>query len=101
MGGILKGLDRDFVYNLCLASRARKAKAWEWARETGGNFWRTADDVGAQRSLWENMSLFGFGQAGMEEWAGPGGWNDPDNILIGHILSQGKLMPTPLTPDEQ
>jgi alpha-galactosidase len=102
MGDILKRLDRDFVYNLCLASRARKAKVWEWARETGGHFWRTADDVGIEkRSLWDNMLLFGFDQAGMEKWAGPGGWNDPDNILIGHIMQGRKLAPTPLTPDEQ
>lgn len=52
-------------------------------------------------SLWESMAAFGFGQAGMEKWAGPGGWNDPDNILIGRILWQGQLVPTPLTRNEQ
>jgi len=36
-----------------------------------------------------------------ETYAGPGGWNDPDKILIGHILWNGQLSPTPLTPDEQ
>ena len=47
------------------------------------------------------MSAIGFGQAGREKWAGPGGWNDLDNILIGHILWQKKLGPTPLTKVEQ
>ena len=101
MNEALLKLDRDFVYNFC---QYGLGNVWEWGRETGGHFWRTAGDVGggaARRSLWDSMARFGFGQAGMEKWAGPGGWNDPDNILIGHIIWQGKLVPTPLTPNEQ
>lgn len=92
----LRKLDRDFVYNLC---QYGLANVWEWGREVGGNFWRTAGDVGGG---WANVTRFGFGQAGMEKWAGPGGWNDPDNINIGHIITRGgQLAPTPLTPNEQ
>ena len=97
-----KALDkvgRDLVYNLC---QYGMGEVWEWGREIGGNYWRTTDDLGVQnRTLWENMSEIGFSQAGKETYAGPGGWNDPDNILIGHILWQNKLMPSPLTQDEQ
>jgi alpha-galactosidase len=90
---------RDLVYNLC---QYGMGDVWEWGREVGGNYWRTSGDLGVQnRTLWENMSEIGFSQAGKEAFAGPGGWNDPDNILIGHILWRNKLIPSPLTPDEQ
>jgi alpha-galactosidase len=100
MGSLLKSLDRDFVFNLC---EYGFGNVWEWGREVGGNFWRTADDVGSgiDGSLWKSMDAYGFGEAGREKWAGPGGWNDPDNILLGQIMWQDKLVPTPLTKDEQ
>jgi len=99
MGDILRKLDRDFVFNLCQYGRGN---VWEWGREVGGHFWRTAGDVGGG---WNNVTRFGYGQAGMEKWAGPGGWNDPDNINIGYIYQRvpggSKLAPTTLTPNEQ
>jgi alpha-galactosidase len=99
MGGILEKLDRDFVFNLCQYGMGDVS---QWGREVGGHYWRTTGDLGDQRHpLWQNMSTIGFGQAGKEKWAGPGGWNDPDNILIGHIIWDKKLRPTPLAPDEQ
>jgi len=99
MGAILQKLGRDFVYNLCQYGRGN---VWEWGRAVGGNFWRSTGDVGgARKDLWASMQRIGFGQATIGKWAGPGGWNDPDNILIGYILWQGKLMPTPLTHNEQ
>jgi alpha-galactosidase len=51
--------------------------------------------------LWKSMDAYGFAEAGRESWAGPGGWNDPDNILLGQIIWHDKLMPTPLTQNEQ
>ena len=99
MGSLLKKLDRDVIFNLC---EYGLGDVWEWGREVGGNFWRTTGDVGiAKDGLYKSMSAFGFGQAGKEKWAGPGGWNDPDNILIGRILWKQQLTPTPLTHDEQ
>jgi len=97
MGSILKTLDRDFVFNLCEYGRGA---VWEWGREVGGNFWRTADDVGGG---WANVTKYGFGQAGMEKWAGPGGWNDPDNINIGYLAGRRGQPPAPtaLTHNEQ
>ena len=97
----LNKVGRDMVYNLC---QYGMGAVWEWGREVGGNYWRTTDDLGIQpedKSLWTSMSRIGFGQAGKEKFAGPGGWNDPDNILVGHILWDGKLVPAPLTADEQ
>ena len=99
MRDALRKQPRDFVYNLC---QYGLSDVWEWGREVGGNFWRTTGDLGiAKKGLWHSMSTIGFGQAGKEKWAGPGGWNDPDNILIGHILWEKKLQPNPLTADEQ
>jgi len=101
MRSALDKVGRDIVYNLC---QYGMGKVWEWGREVGGNYWRTTDDLGAppeDKSLWTSMSRIGFGQAGKEKFAGPGGWNDPDNILVGSILWDGKLVPTPLTHDEQ
>jgi alpha-galactosidase len=99
MGTNLQKLDRDFVFNLCEYGRG---DVWKWGREVGGNFWRTAGDLGdPKKGLWDSVSNIGFSQAGKEQWAGPGGWNDPDNILIGHILQHKELVPTPLTHNEQ
>jgi alpha-galactosidase len=99
MDAALRKLDRDFVYNLC---QYGMGNVWEWGREVGGHFWRTTGDVGeAREGLWANVEQTGFSQAGKEKWAGPGGWNDPDNILIGHIIWKKQLVPAPLTPDEQ
>ena len=99
MGGELRRQKRDMMYNLC---EYGWADVPTWGKEVGGNFWRTAGDVGAaKRGLWDLMSTIGFGQAGKEKWAGPGGWNDPDNILIGDIIWKKQLVPTPLTNNEQ
>jgi len=101
MRSALDKVGRDMVYNLC---QYGMGDVWEWGREVGGNYWRTTGDLGVppeDKSLWTSMSRIGFGQAGKEKFAGPGGWNDPDNILVGSILWGDKLVPTPLTPDEQ
>ena len=72
------------------------------ARDVDGNFWRTNGDVGIwtrrKVQLWGNVTAYGFGQAGIEKWAGPGGWNDPDNLLIGQIQVGRPLMPRAADP---
>ncbi len=103
MGSELRKQDRDFVYNLC---EYGNGEVWKWGREVGGNLWRTNGDVGYSKTheadvLWKNLTTYGFGQAGIEKWAGPGGWNDPDNILVGQIQWNGKLATAPLTHNEQ
>ena len=103
MGSELQKQDRDFVYNLC---EYGNGQVWQWGSEVGANLWRTNGDVGyaehnEAHALWKNLSTYGFGQAGIGKWVGPGAWNDPDNILIGQILWNHKLTPTPLTHNEQ
>ena len=53
---------------------------WRWGPTTG-NSWRTTGDI---RDSYESMSLIGFGQNGLEKFAGPGHWNDPDMLEIGN-----------------
>ena len=47
----------------------------------------------------------GFANAALDAYAGPGGWNDPDYILIGTVgdahHSHLSAKTTPLKPDEQ
>jgi alpha-galactosidase len=47
------------------------------------------------------MAGIGFSQAGHEEYAGPGHWNDPDMLVVGNVGWGPKLHPSRLTADEQ
>lgn len=103
MGGILKSLDRDVVLNMCQYGRG---DVWKWGRQVGGNSWRTTGDLGVV----PNTSLPGFYKVGfsnalLSEFAGPGGWNDPDYILIGTVgnarNTKAPARLTSLTHEEQ
>jgi alpha-galactosidase len=103
MGRILNGLNRDVVLNMCQYGRG---DVWKWGREQGGNSWRTTDDVGvAPNTSLPGFYNVGFATALLSQYAGPGGWNDPDYILIGTVgdarnfASPARL--TSLTHDEQ
>jgi len=103
MGGLLKDLPRDVVLNMC---QYGMGEVWNWGRSVGGNSWRTTGDLGLERG--DSLPGFyriGFANATHSADAGPGGWNDPDYILIGTVgnareeNAPGK--PTPLTHEEQ
>jgi len=112
MGTILAGLDRDFIFNL---SQYGDGEVWSWGREVGEHFWRTTGDLGwgprGVYSLWDNIYHDLDKPRDTAKRAGPGGWNDPDNLLIGYIAygpsdalqpsADLRFMPAPLTPDEQ
>lgn len=103
MGTILKGLNRDIVFNLC---QYGKGDVWKWGREVGGNSWRTTGDVGvAPNNVLPGFYYVGFANAALDKYATPGGWNDPDYILIGTVgdanNTEQPAKPTRLTPDEQ
>lgn len=102
MGGLVRKAPRDIVFNLC---QYGMGEVHQWGKAVGGNFWRTTGDISLGNtktsSFWASVDKIGFGQAGKERWAGPGGWNDPDNILIGEVLVGQTLGPTPLTREEQ
>jgi alpha-galactosidase len=69
---------RPIVFSLC---QYGIGSVWKWGPKVGGNLWRTTDDI---RDSYRSMSLIGFSQAGLEEYAGPGHWNDPDMLEIGN-----------------
>ena len=71
-----------------------------------GNSWRTAGDLGGSfEKIGEALFRDGFdlyAEKSLEDHGGPGGWNDPDYLLIGYLSNwKGATVPTPLTPNEQ
>lgn len=95
MGKALREVDRDIIYSLCQYGRK---DVWKWGSEVGGNSWRTTGDI---RDNWESISRIGFSQAGLEPFAGPGHWNDPDMLVVGYVGWSKNLRPTFLSPNEQ
>jgi alpha-galactosidase len=77
MGDALKRTGRPILYSFCQYGLQR---VWTWAPSAGGNMWRTAGDLGFN---YDRVSLVGFQQDGLERFAGPGHWNDPDMLLVG------------------
>jgi alpha-galactosidase len=78
MGEALKRTGRPILYSLC---QYGMEGVWKWGRSVGGNMWRTTDDI---RDNYYSMIFFGFSQNGLENFAGPGAWNDPDMLEIGN-----------------
>jgi alpha-galactosidase len=95
MRAALDSVKRDIVYSLC---QYGMDQVWEWGDDVGGNCWRTTGDI---TDTWQSMSSIGFGQDGHEPYAGPGHWNDPDMLVVGHVGWGPQLHPTRLTPNEQ
>jgi alpha-galactosidase len=69
---------RPIVYSLC---QYGVGSVWEWGPKVGANLWRTTDDI---RDKYRSMALIGFSQTGLEKYAGPGHWNDPDMLEVGN-----------------
>jgi len=72
---------RPMVYSLC---QYGFDAVWDWGPEVGANSWRTTGDISAN---FQSMALIGLNQDGLEKFAGPGHWNDPDMLEVGN----GKL----------
>jgi alpha-galactosidase len=69
---------RPMVYSLC---QYGWDSVWEWGPQVGANLWRTTGDISAN---FDRMSTIGRGQAGLEKYAAPGHWNDPDMLEVGN-----------------
>ena len=103
MGGILKALDRDIVFNLC---QYGMGDVWKWGGEAGGQSWRTTGDLGlAKPGRLPGFYQIGLRNAQLSEYAAPGRWNDPDYLIFGVAGdARNKDAPPrkiPLTADEQ
>jgi alpha-galactosidase len=95
MRAALNQVQRDIVFSLC---QYGMGKVWQWGAEVGGNCWRTTGDI---TDTWSSMSRIGFGQAGQENYARAGHWNDPDMLVVGYVGWSAKVRPSRLTPNEQ
>ncbi len=86
MGDALKATGRPILFSICeWGPRA----PWLWGKEVGGQMWRTSYDV---HDFWDkprnDISPIGIltsldVAANLERFAGPGGWNDPDMLVVG------------------
>lgn len=89
MRDALYAAGRPVVFSLC---EWGLSKPWEWAANVG-HLWRTTGDI---RNNWDipdakegkcwaggvviNLDM----QQGLEKYAGPGRWNDPDMLVVGN-----------------
>ena len=88
---------RPIVFSLC---EWGSHKPWHWAADVG-HLWRTCGDIGNNWNFMEAGDGSAWGgsvignldlQSGLEKYAGPGHWNDPDMLEVGN---------GGLTPDEE
>lgn len=86
---------RDIVYSLC---QYGMGDVWEWGKSVGGHYWRVSGDL---TDTWSNMSPIGFRQAGREKWTTPGGFTDPDMLVVGKVGWGPTIHDTRLKPNEQ
>jgi alpha-galactosidase len=77
----LKSTGRPIVYSFC---QYGWDAVWEWGPKDGANLWRTTGDISPD---WDRMYDLLSQQSGLEKYAGPGHWNDPDMLEVGN----GKL----------
>ncbi len=78
MHDALQKAGRPIVLSLC---QYGWNKVWEWGPSVGGNLWRTTGDI---TDRYGAMAEIGFNQNGLEKFAGPGHWNDPDMLEVGN-----------------
>jgi alpha-galactosidase len=90
MSNALLSTGRPIVFSMC---EWGTAKPWLWAKGIG-NLWRTTGDIADHfegRGKWPDGNCCWVGmvdivemQNGIETYAGPGHWNDPDMLEVGN-----------------
>jgi alpha-galactosidase len=90
MRDALKATGRPIVFSMC---EWGTAKPWQWAQDTG-NLWRTTGDIvdkWSSKRKWPDGTCCELGmldivdlQVGLDSFAGPGHWNDPDMLEVGN-----------------
>lgn len=75
---------RPIVFSLC---EWGSNKPWLWAADVG-HLWRTTGDIAdcydCRRSYSMGWKIILDSQVGLEKYAGPGHWNDPDMLEVGN-----------------
>jgi alpha-galactosidase len=85
---------RDIVFSLC---QYGMGDVYKWGKDIGGNLWRTTGDI---NDSWSSMSGIGFSHSIRSPYVKPGGWNDPDMLVVGRV-GWGSPHPSHLKPNEQ
>jgi alpha-galactosidase len=85
MSDALKKSGRPIVFSLC---EWGSTKPWLWARDVG-NLWRSTGDIVDKwtgKEKWGGLGAIDIVelQNGLETYAGPGHWNDPDMLEVGN-----------------
>jgi alpha-galactosidase len=94
MSKALKAAGRPIVFSLC---EWGTHKPWEWAAEVG-ELWRTTGDIG---NVFDNIKDNGTWHAngvmtivdlnaGLQKYAGPNHWNDPDMLEVGNGMTESE-----------
>lgn len=86
---------RDIVFSLC---QYGMGDVFKWGKAVGGNLWRTTGDI---TDTWKSMSDIAFSHSPKAVGVSPGGWNDPDMLVVGRLGWGDNPRPTRLTPNEQ
>ena len=78
---------RDIVYSV---ANSGKNRDWTWASlaPVEANLWRTTRDI---KGSYASMARIGFAQNGLQSYAAPGRWNDPD-LLYFHKLTPNQQL---------
>ncbi len=85
MSDALKNCGRPIVFSIC---EWGDNKPWEWGKEIG-HLWRTTADIRDCFDCMHNWGGLGVlqildKQVGLEQYAGPHHWNDPDMLEVGN-----------------
>ena len=90
MNNALLATGRRIVFSMC---EWGTAKPWLWGKGIG-NLWRTTGDISdkwSSKKKWPDGSCCEYGvvdiidlEVGLETFAGPGHWNDPDMLEVGN-----------------
>lgn len=91
MSKALKTAGRPIVFSLC---EWGTNKPWLWAANVG-DLWRTTGDIGAlfdgyiDHGSWKQggLMLIVDQQNGLQKYAGPDHWNDPDMLEVGNGMT--------------
>ena len=82
MSKALKKTNRSVVFSIC---EWGGREPWLWAKSVGGHYWRTTGDI---MDNWTRPEFNGIIDivalnGRLAKYAGPGGWNDPDMLVVG------------------
>ena len=95
MSAALKSTPRDIIFSLCQYGMGDVHK---WGGEVGGNLWRTTGDIS---DSYQSMSDIAFDHSPKSTFVKPGGWNDPDMLVVGKLGWGDHPRPTHLSGNEQ